>query len=93
VYPVNLFYPNNNNNMAEFLREKSPEVYVKHSSTLDNYLAEKDLSVPQLSETNEAVKKLTEEPVINSETLSKGAASINTEVESKSTDVPFVVLL
>jgi hypothetical protein len=76
--------------MAEFLREKSPEVYVKHSATLDNYLAEKDLSVPQLSETNEAVKKLAEEPVINSETLSKEAASINTEVESKSTDVPFV---
>jgi hypothetical protein len=95
ITPVNLFYPNKN--MAEFSREKSPDVDMKNSASLDNSLAEKDINVPQLSEINEAVNKLAQEPLISSETLSKEAASIITEVASiktevkcKSTDVPFV---
>lgn len=99
ITPVNLFYPNKN--MAEFSREKSPDVDMKNSASLDNTLAEKDLNVPQHSQTNEAVNKLAQKPLISSETLSidsKEAASIisevasvnKTEVECKSTDVPFV---
>jgi hypothetical protein len=87
--------------MAEFSREKSPDVDMKNSASLDNTLAEKDLNVPQHSQTNEAVNKLAQKPLISSETLSidsKEAASIisevasvnKTEVECKSTDVPFV---
>ena len=77
--------------MAEFSGEKVPDVDAEKSAILDNSFAEQDLNVSSLLKTNKASNKLPQEPVINSESLSKDAAFISShEVNNKVTDVPFV---